>query len=65
MFAATASWRYTRHDLGAVFNALFGVKGTLVAGDSLANNLAVFVYEYAHLTLPVMRLRRPLFSRRP
>ena len=44
VFLATAPRRHAGDNLRAILDALFGVEGSLVAGDALANDLAVFVY---------------------
>ncbi len=45
----TASRCHTGNDLRAVFNALLSVKRSLVTGDALAENFALFVNKNAHL----------------
>ena len=53
LFAATAG-RHAGYYPGAVLDTLLGMKRTLVAGDALADNLAVSVNQYAHVFGPAV-----------
>ena len=43
MLFTCAARRHTADQFGAIGQALFGVKGTLLAGKALADNLGLFV----------------------
>ena len=63
MGLAASPGRDSSHYLRSVFNALFGMKRALLAGESLADDPGVFVDEYAHrwmlpLTPPLLSWQR-------
>ena len=52
MFLPALARRHAADHLRAIGDRLFGMEGALTAGEPLADNAGIFVYENGHVLIP-------------